>query len=316
VWLLPVDESEKRVQESATTTVREAGAEAGRRTEAVKSITTTEPGTRRSDAVIGVLLGTGALLFVVFAFWGRIAEIGLPGGGSIRLTEAEVPAIGVDDVAAAIRKDLPETDTPSPARFAQVMTDSSRHITSKTKEIASTKEGVVLVDLGGGDKWLLPNLYFLVFMLEKWTCISLVVFTEPKDDVAAMYVACSPPAVLRRRLEEVRPAFADALPQATDTPIDSAGPAFFQKLSGAAAPGTAAEPPTWVSSAVLLQLARPALTLESVEVETRELKVGEMRAILDFPHAQVPITTERRLVTIVERARVALKLARFAVRSR
>jgi hypothetical protein len=75
--------------------------------------------------------------------------------------------------------------------------------------------------------------------------------------------------------------------------------------------------PDRLDAKTLRDLAVGALTTTSVDLENREeLSLAEQRVILDYPHRFVPITSERRLVTIVDRNRLALALALAAVRRR
>jgi hypothetical protein len=315
VWLVPVRESVTTVGETSTTKVTEPGAADVKTTEVVKESQTTAPGSARSDAVLSVLLGAGGVLFLVAAFWGRITEIGLPGGGSIKLSEAEVPTIGVDDVAAT----LPGPDAaPAAQDYARMMTSASQAIVAKTAEIAVSEEAnVVVVDLGTGDKWLLPNLFFLALMLERWTCVTLLVFTKTEDDNENLYIACAPPRKLRQALEDARPDLGKARAVIEDASLHAAGQLFFDRLADTTVPGAAPEPPTWVNGELLVKMARDALTLEAVEIESRiELSTDEMRGILAFPHRYVPVTMETRLIAIVDQTRISLRIARFAVRRR
>jgi hypothetical protein len=316
-WLVSIGESKTTVLESSTTNVSGATS-AAKRTAVTSKKVTTQPRERGSDAVVGVLVGTGGLLFLVFAFWNRIAEIGLPGGGSIKLKEAEAPAVGVEDAALALRQTLPEPELASAPVFAQMMTSASSHIVEKTKEIAVRKEGVVIVGLGAGDKWLLPNLFFLVHMLERWTFVSVLVFTESEDATAPLYIACTSPRALRDRLEVVRPELTQARAATADTEIDQAGLVFFNRLAEIQAPpAPAPEGVTWVTGSVLRELGGNAVTTASVEIKGRdELTVSELRAILDFPYRYVPATQARVLVATVDQSQVALRLARSATRSR
>lgn len=314
VWLIPVNDSVATVGETSTTNVTEPGATTAKTTEVVKETETTEPGGARSDTVLSALLGAGGVLFLVAAFWGRITEIGLPGGGSIKLSEAEVPTIGVDDVAGMLPR--PEADVGIHA-YAAMMTSASQHIVAKTTEIAAEKGGAVVIDLGGGDKWLLPNLFFLTWMLERWTCVTLLVFTKTEAGSENLYVACAPPKKLRQALEEARLDLGKARAATENVSLTDAGYRFFDGLAQATDPAPLPEPPTWVDRDLLVKLARNALTLEAVEIETTlELSMDEMRSILAFPHRYVPATIESALIAIVDRTKISLRIAQFALRRR
>ena len=220
----------------------------------------------------------------------------------------------MDDVADQLPR--PEADA-GVQEYAQVMTSASQHIVAKTAEIAAEKRSVVVVDLGEGDKWLLANLFFLTWMLERWTCVTLVVFTKTEGGSENLYVACAPPKKLRQALEEAQLDLGKARAATENVSLADAGNQFFGGLAQAADPALPPEPPTWVDGELLVTLARNALTLEAVEIEQREeLSIDEMRAILAFRHRYVPATIERMFIAIVDGARVSLKVAQFSLRRR
>ncbi|MGH3082984.1 MAG: hypothetical protein ACRDNP_02810 [Gaiellaceae bacterium] len=318
-WLVSVGDSKTTVLQTSTTSVSGATPSDAKRMIVTSKRATTQPLERGSDAVVGLLVGTGGLLFVAFAFWGRITEIGLPGGGSIKVKEAEASTAGVEDAALAILQDLPPPDARAAPGFgfAQVMKDSSTHIVNKTKEIVLSKEQVVVVGLGAGDKWLLPNLYFLAYMLRRWTSVAVLVFTELANATDALYVACGSPHALRDRLEEARPELIQARAATTNATLDQAGFTFFSQLDTQARTSQLKQEPTWVTGALLRELAGNAVTTASIEIKSRDvLTVTELRAILDFPYSYVPVTQAGVLVSTVDQNQVALRLGRSAVRIR
>ncbi|MGH8895349.1 MAG: hypothetical protein ACRDWY_18885 [Actinomycetes bacterium] len=316
-WLVSIGDSKTTVLQTSTTTVSGAIPSDAKRTVVTSKKATTQPLERGSDAVVGLIVGTGGLLFLVFAFWGRITEIGLPGGGSIKVKEAEASTAGVEDAALAILKELPQPGAKAAPSVVQVMKDSSSHIVEKTKEIALSKEQVVVVGLGAGDKWLLANLYFLAYMLGQWTSVAVLVFTESASGSDALYVACGSPQALRDRLEDVQPELLQARAAATNTPLDQAGRTFFSQLDTQPPTSQLQPQPTWVTGALLQELAGNAVTTTSVEIKSRdELTVTELRAIVDFPYSYVPVTQARVLVTTVDQNQVALRLSRSALRVR
>jgi hypothetical protein len=310
-WLVPIGESRTTVVQTSTTRVSGATPSAARQTVLGNRKVTTQPHERGSDAVVGVLLATGGLLFLVSAFWGRITEIGLPGGASIKIKDAEAPIAGVDDAALAILRDLSPAPGAAAPTFTQVMKDSSTHIVAKTKEILLSKEEVVVVGLGAGDKWLLPNLYFLAHMLRQWTSVSVLVFTESAGATDAQYVACGSPQGLRDRFEDGQPELIRARAAAVRASLDQAGFDFFADLDLQASGLPAPPEPTWVTGALLRELAGNAVTAASVEVKSREeLKAAELRSILHFPCPYVPVTQARVLVATVDQRQIALRLSR------
>jgi hypothetical protein len=314
VWLYPTQSRTTTVSETSTTRVAGGGAKAPSATRVTKTTTTTAPGEARSETLPGLIVGIGVLLVLVAAFWNRIQEIGLPGGGSIKLKDAEAPTVDLDDVAEQLRQ-----AGAGPAEgFAGAMTSLASSIIAKADEVYEKGTGVVPVDLGAGDKWLLPNLYFLALVFERWTHVEVLVFTRAEAGTTdRFFVACTSPRDLRRKLDAVRPELASAATGVAARPLAEAGSAFFGQLQAreAARGGAPAQPPTWVSEKVLLDIASDALILESVEVDNEDnISRNELLEILAFPHRFVPITHGKRLVIIVDPTKLARKLARSAIR--
>jgi hypothetical protein len=328
-WALPDGTSKTTVAETTTTS-----AASGDET-VVKTSTTTEPDDRFSDALLGVMLGTGAVLFLAGAFWERIQEIGLPGGASIKLAAAQVPRIGLNE---AVKRSQAEAEGAGSLReFAEMSMSLSWYIVERAKEIAAGNDQCVEVDLGEGDKWLLPNLYFLAWVLEQWTCVSLLVFKKTEGNRRPIYVACTSPKELRERIAAARPIFQPPTEEAEkNASLTSAGNVFFGELAknietAGAEPEEAGEPksaeageaqpeelkpPEWVTQDLLEKVAYEVLTFESVEIKYEdELSSEELRAILGFPRPFVPTTKKQHFKKTADQCRVALELARPVVRA-
>ena len=304
VWLYPTHRRTTTVVESSTTRTS-GGGKAPSTTRATQTTATTEPGTARSDTIPALLLGTGALLLLVAAFWGRIEEIGLPGGGSIKLTAAEAPAADLDDLT----EQLQPTITGPPEQVPAMMTSLSSTIVTKASELDAKGLAVVLVDLGAGDKWVLPNLYFLALVFERWTGVEALVFTKTEGDATGLFVAGAPPRGLRKQLEVVRPEFAAAAQGVGFGPLNQAG-AFFQQLEAQRRAPAAGVPPSpqpreWVSAEMLTSLAAAVLRRDSVEVvDEDDISRKERLQIVAFPYRFVPITREQHLLRIIDRTRL------------
>src|SRR5215212_10145703 len=69
---------------------------------------------------------------------------------------------------------------------------------------------VVVIDLQAGGKWLLPNLYFLMRLLETEPVISELVFTEAQGGTDGYVVGTWGPMTSRRRVEHAVPNYAEA----------------------------------------------------------------------------------------------------------
>lgn len=308
IWVWPTDDQTKVVSETSTT--RSTGTTSSEQTVS-KVSTTTEPGDGPSDVLLSLLFGSGAALLLTSALWDRIQEVGLPGGTSIKLAEAKVPAIGLNEVAVALES--PTRGATDAHELATFMMSQSQAIIAKAKEIAEAGAPVTEVDLGIGDKWVLQNLYFLLLVLEKWTRVSLVVFTYAEANRARLFAAAGSPKRIREALAPSSPALEEAGDAVAGVALDEAGGVFFERLSKLLPPG---DGPTWVTKKVLEERAYAALVFESVEIECDdEFSRDELKAILCHPLGYVSVTRKARLQGIVDRCRVALALARPAVRA-
>lgn len=307
-WLYPTSTKKTIVSETSTTNVVGRGAPAT--TRASKTTTTNAPGENRPETFPALVLGTGTLLILVAAFWSRILEIGLPGGGSIKLKDAEASTVGLDDVTTQLRM----AAAGSAEDFANSMTSLSASIIGKANELYERETRVVPVDLGRGDKWLLPNLYFLALVFDRWTHVDVLVFTETEPDgTDRVFVACGTPRDLKRGLDIARPEFAAAAAGLTDGPVTATGQ-FFQSLKQHETAAGGAASPTWVNATTLLNIASDVLIRESVAVEDPDnITRDDLLRILAFGHQFVPITHARRLVSIVDPGRLARTLARDAL---
>jgi hypothetical protein len=318
-WLVPTENETTTTTETSTSKVFQPGASNPKTTNTTKNTETRGPGTARSDTVLALLLGTGALLVLVASFWGRIQEIGLPGGGSIKLQDAEAPQppVDLDNVAVGLRGMLAQAT--GERQVAATMTSGSASIITTAKDLSAQGTGAIPVDLGVGDKWVLPNLYFLALVLERWTRVDVVVFTHTDGQRTGIYVACTSPEALRLRIGVARPEFETAAQSTRDGSLNAAGGMFFnqlgQQLQARAAPTAPDTPPEWVDANNLLELARGALTQDSVEIEPDDaIPIDAIRAILAFPQPFVPLTRlDKQLVSIADQNKVALKLARRAI---
>jgi hypothetical protein len=311
VWLYPTQSGTTTVSETSVTRVVGGGARTPTTTRASKTTRTTTPGAARSETMPGLLLGTGLLLVLAAALWDRIQEIGLPGGGSIKLKDAAAQTVDLDDLT----QQLQGAAAVAAEDFAGAMSSLAMSITDKARDVYEKGTGVVPVDLGNGDKWLLPNLYFLALVFERWTRVEVLVFTKGEAGTAdRFFVGCTSPRDLRRELDATRPEFAAAAAGVADRPLAEAGSTFFGQLHAqdeAGQGGAPAQQPTPVTEDVLRAVAPKALIRDSVEVAKEDdMSRNELLQILAFPHRYVPITNKKRLVTIVD----ANLLARSAIR--
>jgi hypothetical protein len=139
-----------------------------------------------------------------------------------------------------------------------------------------------------------------------------VTFTYTGGNRSRLFAGAGSPRAIRRQLASSSPELAEAGEAAAESALGEMGQAFFGRVSQLVPAG---ELPTWVTKEVLEQRAHEALVFEAVEIECEdEFAKDELKAILCHPLAYVPVTRKARLEGVVDRCRVALRLARPTVR--
>jgi hypothetical protein len=303
LWLAPTSHTGTTAAENTTTVVIDSTGH--KSTTVVKRITTTAmPGLGRSDAMLVAILTFGVGLLVVAGLWNRIQEFAI-GGVSIKLTEAAVapPGIALVD-AVADQVDL--LDTATADKLA-------------TKVDAMSKRGLRLarVDLQSGDKWAPTNLSLFVLLLARRSKVEVVVFSGQGDAGPKTYFGAASVAWLADRFAAEDPTLAAAYRAVETMPLvgppgDSLGGKFYLEMTQRD-PGRAGQTDR-VNPRRLDELATPALIHDRVETKGEQtLSKQQQRAILVFPLSYVPITDRGRLDGIVDKRRLAEKIALSAV---
>lgn len=303
VWVVPTSNGTTTVSERSTTAVTGS---AGTNTTAVNKTTTTRaPGAGRSDTVLVALLTFGVGLVLTASFWDRIQTLAV-GGVSITLSDAAVaaPGIALVDAAAAHVDALDGT--------------AAGTIAQEVDAVAKRGLGLVRIDLRGGDLWAPLNLSLFVLLLAHRSNAEVIVFTGYGEAGPDTYFGAVSIEALADKLAADDLDLAVAYRANETMPIDNQesafalGQAFFEKLIQR--DPSRAQSPERVDLKRLQTLAGRTLITASVQSEgERNLSKQQQRAILAFPLPFVPITDHRRLDQIVDRPRLADKIAHSAV---
>lgn len=311
VWLIPTPGDTTTTRERSTTAATNSAG--GTDTTAVDKTTVTRaPGAGRSDTVVVALLTFGGGLLLAASFWNRIQSLAI-GGVSITLIDAAVatPGIAIVDTAAG------HVDSPTSTAVDELV----RQVDSVVKRGLR----LVRVDLRNGDLWAPLNLSLFVLLLARRTNAEVVVFTGQGEAGQETYVGAASVPRLADKLAADDPDLAAAHRVTERIPLDrseltagatSIGRRFFdelQALNPNRAEGAQA-PEERVDLRTLQTLAGRVLIVESVPSEgQRMLSNWQQRAVLAFPLPYVPITDRGALDEIVDRSRLAERIARSAI---
>jgi hypothetical protein len=311
LWLIPTSSGTTTTREHSRTAVTDSTG--GTNTTTVdRTMVTQAPGASRSDVVVVALLTFGGGLLLVASFWNRIHSLAI-GGVSITLEDAAVttPGIALVDTAAA-----------------HVEMRSSTAVDELVPQVASIGNRdlrLICVDLRAGDLWAPLNLSLFVLMLARRTKAEVIVFLGVGEPGSKTYFGAAAVEHLADKLAANDPDLA-AAHRATETiPLDrseltpgqrSIGRTFFdqlQVLDPSRAEGARAGEER-VDRDTLQELAGRALITESVLSEGEQtLSSRQQRAVLAFPLRYVPITRRGTLEELIDRSRLAERIALSAV---
>jgi hypothetical protein len=215
---------------------------------------------------------------------GRLApfvqSVKLPGGFEIGLGNAARPAAGLGQVEDVLTADhLAQGLVASPTPFT---TTDAMTVISGVQAVRTTGADSVVVDLGRGAKWRLPNLYFLAWLIKNEPVLHWLVFTESKVNASGVFVGLCRAADVCTRIEDAYSQYAqvatqleylDVRPPARRQPQPPPGlPGLepmrdqhlsdqFNRIRSEVAPPGAAEMPTlaWVTAQDLRSILGPHL---------------------------------------------------------
>jgi hypothetical protein len=244
-----------------------------------------------------------------------IESVRLPLGIEIPLRPAAREAAPLGQVEDVLTQDhlihgLTQTATP-------FQTTDALRVIAGVQEMRRSGAEAVVVDLGSGVKWRLPNLYFLAWLLAHDSLTRWLVFTETDGEKQGVFVGICSVAELSSRIEAVHPAYAGVRPQ-----LEFSDPAVprhqlqltgeFNKIRAAVAAPQAGEVPTlaWVASGDLRNLLGPHLVTVSVSWTERLDRAGLETIIRSTVPYVAATTDDGRLHELIEQRQVALELTR------
>jgi hypothetical protein len=240
-----------------------------------------------------------------------VQSVKLPGGFEIALGSAARPAAGLGQVEDVLTADhLAQGLVASPTPFT---TTDAMTVISGVQAVRSTGADTVVVDLGTGMKWRLPNLYFLAWLIANEPVLHWVVFTENRSNTSGLFVGLCGAADVCARIEAAYPQYAQVATQleyldvrrhATGQAQPAPGPSAlepmrvqhlsdqFNRIRSEVAPPGAAEVPTlaWVTAQDLRNILGPHLATTSLPWSGDIDRVG-LQQIVRSPVPYVAATT-------------------------
>jgi hypothetical protein len=240
-----------------------------------------------------------------------VQSVKLPGGFEIALGSAARPAAGLGQVEDVLTADhLAQGLVASPMPFT---TTDAMTVISGVQAVRSTGADTVVVDLGTGMKWRLPNLYFLAWLIANEPVLHWVVFTENRSNTSGLFVGLCGAADVCTRIEAAYPQYAQVATQLEylDVRRPTAGPTQpgpgpsalepmrvqhlsdqFNRIRSQVAPPAPAEVPTlaWVTAQDLRNILGPHLATTALPWSGDIDRVG-LQQIVRSPVPYVAATT-------------------------
>jgi hypothetical protein len=230
--------------------------------------------------------------------------------GEVEITFAEVKATtrSANQIARLNESTGPDN---SFLTFTNHMTSRVGEMTQWIVSLRETRAEAVPVDLGSGDRWVLPNLYLLSLLLEVKTVVARLVFTEVREGRPNQLIGSCSPFDLRLELDKTHPELERAKHATPLGPLEQVGPTFFQRLHEQVPhPATKEQYAPWVTGSMLYGLLGRVLD-DHTYVEINHLtQAGIQRATLPLDQRFIPVVADGALVSIIDQYRVALTTAR------
>jgi hypothetical protein len=187
--------------------------------------------------------------------------------------------------------------------YLGIMTSAGMSVIQRVVEIERQGSELVFVGLGSGDRWLLPNLYFLALLLQAVTCVRELVFTHQVGGVDQVYAGMCPPSRLVQRIDARFPAYAAAARSLRDPHSD--WPSFPDRFFNGLIEQSPDYPEIsraqiWVSVAALRN--QVGIDFEVVEpIETSGTRTApNWRAVFASPSRYVPVTENGRVQFVID----------------
>ena len=260
-----------------------------------------------------------------------IQSVKLPGGFEIGLANATRPAAGLGQVENVLTRDhLAQGLAASPTPFT---TTDAMDVIAGVQAVRTTGADTVVVDLAMGQKWRLPNLYFLAWLITNEPVLHWLVFTEMNASTSGVFVGLCGAADVCTRIEDAYPPYAQVSTQLEYLEVRSPaggqpppapglpplGPMRDQHLSeqfnrirSQVAPAGSGEVPTlaWVTADALRSVLGPDLSAVAVPW-SGDIDRARLQQIVRSPVPYVAATTpDGRFRGLFDQREVVLEFTR------
>jgi hypothetical protein len=228
--------------------------------------------------------------------------------GPVEMTFLQI-GISVENVAQdllAISRDQ-SGNVPPIRKIAENMTSYAEVVVEKTREITASRIPVLPIDLGNGNRWLLPNLYFLAALLESTTRVDLVIFTQStgsQHDQQRFVGTCSPEG-LRVRLGLASPSLEKARQQTLE-PRKCLQIDFWSNLKELV---DETEKPQWMTVQYLAKLLGQDMQQDRIEANEVDTKSAKLKVIFARQRF-IPVVSSTEVEAVTDQYGSALNVAR------
>jgi hypothetical protein len=228
----------------------------------------------------------------------------------VSFTQVEVVSPPLTALAEQLKIAAAQVSAPE---SASMMTSFSSVIIDTIKDVQSTKDEILVVDLREGNAWIPPNLYFLASLAAERTSVRQIAFVETRH-VEEVFVGMCFPEDLKKALAQKFPVLQKAAEQSNyqQLPLDQAvGAAYFQALHNLYTTTAPAASPrdSSLNSSKLFALAGPNIQRQKIESK-ESLTEADYRQILRSDYPYTAVVQDEQLESLISRDKVALLVAR------
>lgn len=245
----------------------------------------------------------------------RVQSVKLPGGFEVSLLAAARPVAGLGSVEAVLTAD--HLARPLASASNPFSTTDAKAVIAGVQSVRAAGAPAVVLDLGNGMKWRLPNLYFTAWLLQNDPAARWFVFTHSGDRRAGTFVGVAAASAVVSGIDAAFPAYAGVGPilEFRDPSLASNETHLaeqFNAIVHAVAPPIETEDPatTWVAVVTLHGLLGPHLSPTAVDW-AGALDREEMLKLVDADAPLVGATTaDREFRGVIDQRAVAVEFAK------
>ena len=236
---------------------------------------------------------------------------------TIKFSDVEVSFAQVEvasySLATLARQLSPPSDQMSAPEYAGIMTSQSDVIVDAIKEVQRAKDEILVVDLGQGEAWIPPNLYFLALLASQRTSARQILFVETRRLEGTFVGMCSPDE-LKDALSRTFPMLHQAALKSNyeQQPLDATiGQQYFGALKNLyGETGISAQVrELWLTAPKLRSILGSSLDREKIDVKAA-LTERDYRKILLSAKPYAAVVNDDQVESVLSRDRVALFVAR------